>query len=336
MSNTFKASVALCVIILIVVAACKKTNNSASTVVTTTPLNQLFAGLRSIPQNLSVTAGRDTIVFGASGTMLHFYANSFKDAGGNIITGGTVNLQLVEMYKPGDFISNRATTMAGGQLLRSAGQINLSATKNGQTVYANKYGVGFKQASQSSQPMALYYGNANNGDSVINWVVADTFRKENIVQAADTNDIYSRPYGRPWVGYVFDSASSLLYTNCDALYYNGSPLTSVNVVLPDNTFTPANTQVYLVLPDINCAMSTVEPVLGEANFNAGTRTITITSEGATNIVPTGMNYKLVVIANKSGTYYYYQTSGTVTSGLTKNSVMQSETQSYILAQFAGL
>jgi hypothetical protein len=84
-------------------------------------------------------------------------------------------------------------------------------------------------------------------------------------------------------------------------------------------------------------MSTVEPVLGGYSFNAATRTISLKSESQTDIiVPTGMNYKLVVIANKSGNYYYYETSGTLTSGFTKNADMQSQTQSYIKAQLAGL
>ena len=77
--------------------------NHTTNVTNVTPsLNQLFAGLRYTPQNLSVTAGRDTIVYGNNGTMLHFYTNSFKNGSGNIITSGTVYLQLTEMYKAGD------------------------------------------------------------------------------------------------------------------------------------------------------------------------------------------------------------------------------------------
>ena len=110
MKQTLRAALAVCLTAAIIVVACKKSSNN--TTGPTLSLNQLFAGLRTSPQNLSVTAGRDTMVFGANGTMLHFYTNSFKDASGNIVTSGTVNLQLIEMYKPGDMIANRATTTA--------------------------------------------------------------------------------------------------------------------------------------------------------------------------------------------------------------------------------
>ncbi len=147
------------------VVSCSKTYNRGTA---TKSLNQMFAGLRSTPQNLSVTAGRDTVVFGADSTVFHFYTNSFKDASGNIITSGTVNLQLVEIYKPADFISNRTTTSTSdGHILQSGGEINLVATMNGQTVYANRYDMGFKQTNSSTTTMNLYYGATNSADSNI-------------------------------------------------------------------------------------------------------------------------------------------------------------------------
>lgn len=315
--------------------ACKKSNSTANTAQTQS-LNQLFSGLRTIPQNLSVTAGRDTMVFGTGGTMLHFYSNSFNDASGNTITSGTISLQLIEMYKPGDFICNRATTLASGQLLQSGGQINLSATKNGQAVFANKYGVGFKQANLSNQIMTLFYGNVNNADSVTNWTVSDSTIRANMAEIKDTDSNITHSYGRPWVGYVFDSASSLSYTNCDAFYGNDSPKTSISVILPDSSYNPTNTEVFIVLPSINCAMSTIEPTLGGYSWNAATHTISLISEHQSEIVPTGMNYELVVITNKSGSYYYYKTSGITTMGLTINATLVTDSQSDILAKLAGL
>jgi len=99
MKKVLGSFVVICFVILISVLSCKKNKNSTFS----TTKNQLFAGLRYTPQTLTVTAGRDTIVFGTSGTMLHFYATSFYGSGG-IISSGTVNVQLVEMYKPGEEI----------------------------------------------------------------------------------------------------------------------------------------------------------------------------------------------------------------------------------------
>ena len=305
--------------------------------------NKLFAGLRYTPQTLHVTAGRDTIVFGASGTMFHFYTYSFKTATGAPITSGTVAVQLVEMLKPGDMIANRAGTMAGSQLLQSGGQVSVIASMNGQTVFASKYGIGFAQGGYSGQQMQLFAGNTNNGDSITNWAVAAADSANGTVaNAADSQSVVSNAYGRAWVGYVFDSSSSdssssLQYTNCDAFYSATTPMVSVGVVMPDTSFNPNTTEVFLVLPTINCVMSTIEPELGSAGYRAATNTINIVSEGNTAIVPSGMTYQLVVVAIKNGQYYYYTHSGTVpASGVLATATMPPQTQSYVSAQLAAL
>jgi hypothetical protein len=334
--------------VVIATFSCKRPNNDISTVVpvpTSQTLNQLFDGIRSAPQTITVKAGRDTMVFGDKGTMLHFYTYSFKTASGAIITSGNVDLQLVEMYKPGDMIRNRATTMAGGYLLNSGGQINLSASMNGQAVYANRYGIGYYQENPNpAKVMELFYGNVKNVDSVVNWDEKDTLVERYMAWPADSmrRMPIEYSYGRTWMGYVFDSASKLEYTNCDAFYYDTAAKVSVAAVMPDGTFTPENTQVYLVLPTINCAMSTVQSVgtasYGTAHYNATTRTINLISEGNTNIVPYGMKYILIVIANKGGQYYYYKYSGDAipTTGIKMNAIMTPDSKANVLAILSAL
>lgn len=314
------------------ILACNKAYNDIAAGTPQPSVNQLFSAFRYTPQTISVTAGRDTVVFGNNGTMIHFYANSFQDASGNPVRGGAITLQLVEMYKPADFVSNRATTMADKQLLQSGGQISIVATMNGKTVYANKYGVGFPQASPVQQTMSLFAGNTNNGDSVTNWKAPDTAKQGTVAVFSTTN-----AYGRPFVGYVFDSSSSIQYTNCDAFYQSDSVKTTVSVIVPDTSFNPNTTEVFLILPSINCAMSTIEPELGGANWNAATKTISLVSESQTAIVPAGMNYKLVVIANKNGKYYYYTQTGTIPhTGLVANAAMAPQSQSFVKTQLAAL
>jgi hypothetical protein len=321
-------AVLLFVITFITIFSCKKTNNG----IAQPSLNQLFSALRTTPQNLSVTAGRDTIVFGADSTMLHFYVNSFKDINGNIITSGTVNLQLIEMYKPGDMIANRATTMASGQILQSGGEVNIYATMNGDTVYANKYGIGFKEANYSNQIMALFYGNINNADSVTTWSISDTSKAENNTHATAVLHV-----GHPWPCCLFDSCTNFSWINCDQFNGNDSPKTSVSVILPDNSFNAANTQLYLVLPGINSVMSSSEGSLGNSSYNAASHSLTLVSEDRANIVIAGMNYELFVIANKNGNYYYYQTAGVVPhDGININAAMVIDTKSDIIARLGAL
>jgi len=334
MKRTFIPIALLCACITMIALSCGKNYSNVNMGGPT--LNQTFAALKPTPQKITVQAGVETTVFGAKGTLLHFYPNSFRDANGHTLTSGNVDIQLTEMYKPGDMIANRATTMSGGQILRSGGQINISATVNGQPVFANRYGVGFMQQQWSPNPMTLFYGNTNNGDSIVNWQAADTTQPGAFAAGVDTSGSFNTQYGRPWVGYVFDSASTLQYTNCDAFYENDSPKTSVTAVMPDSSFTPSNTQVYLILPDINCAMSSVEPELGGASWNKPEHSITIVSEGNTNIVPQGMNYKLIVITNKNGQYYYWQTSGVITHQLKVTTTPTQTTQADVTSKLDAL
>ena len=334
------------------VFSCSKSYNSHGTIVSvqTQTLNQLFAGLRSTPQGLSVTAGRDTIVYGARGTMLHFYANSFKTADGTTITSGIINLQLIEMYKPGDMIANRATTMANGQILQSSGQVKLSASQGGIEVFTNGYGIGFKHSTYSGVPMALFYGATANADSIATWTQSDTSHQANVALGTTIDSAGGGGGGGGISGtevfFYFDTCSSFTLANCDWFYDNDSPKTSVSVVLPDTSYNPTNTQVFLVLPNINRwggATDTFTAVMsndggyGSTAYNASTNTINILSEGNVSIVPAGLSYKLVAITNKNGQYYYWETSGVVPhSGINVHAVLATDTQSDILARMQGL
>ncbi len=336
----------LAIITSLIIASCSKTYNPQGTVISaTSSLNQLFSRLRSTPQSLSVTAGRDTIVYGTKGTMLHFYTNSFKDVNGSIITSGTISLQLIEMYKAGDMICNRATTMANGQILQSGGQITLNATMNGQTVYANAYGIGFKHSNSSSAPMSLFYGGTGNADSVTVWSQADTSKNGTIADGTLTDSIGSG--SGPTSFFYFDTCTSFTWANCDWFYTNDSPTTTVSVILPDTSFNENNTQLYLVLPNINrwggtadtftAVLSNVEPYLGNGAYTPSTKTMKLVSEGNTSIVPAGLNYDLVVIANKNGTYYYYEQHGVIPhNGLVATAALATDTQADIVSRLSGL
>lgn len=339
-------SIALIGIVVLAVLSCSKTyNNNTVTNVSTPSLNQLFAGLRSTPQTLSVQAGRDTIVFGTNGTMLHFYTNSFKTANGTVITSGTIYLQLIEMYKPGDMIRNRATTMANGQILQSGGQVTINATMNGETVYANAYGIGFNHSNTSNARMALFYGGTGNADSVATWTQSDTAHQGNVANGT-TSDSTLPPTIVVHTIFNFDSCTNFTWANCDWFYQNDSPETFVNIILPDTSFNPNNTQAYLVLPNVNRWGGTVDTFnavlsndggYGSTHYTAATNTLSILSEGSSNIAPAGLNYKLVVITNKNGQYYYWQTSGVVPhNGIIVNAALTPDTQGDIVSRLQGL
>ena len=261
----------------------------------------------------SVTAGTSSVITAAGGTVMQFRPNSFKDANGHIITGGTVNLQVTEMYKPGDMIANRASTMAQGKILQSGGQINIIASMSGQPVYANNYGVQFAQATASSAPMSLFYGNTNNTDSILTW----TNGGDSLVYGTTANGTTLYNGGQM---YIFDNCTHFGFINCD-WFNSDTNKTSVSVIVPDTTFNPSNTQIYLILPDMNSVLSNDGGYGAGSGFDSTTKTMNLISEGQSNIVPIGMNYKFVVITKKNGSYYYYQTSGVITSNMKLTATM---------------
>ncbi|MBL7690504.1 MAG: hypothetical protein JNM41_02850, partial [Flavipsychrobacter sp.] len=85
----------LFVIMTAAIFACSKKDSDGTTNFDKSKKRALFADLETEPQKIIIQAGRDTVVFGSNNTILHFYANSFKDAGGNAISSGLVLIELV-------------------------------------------------------------------------------------------------------------------------------------------------------------------------------------------------------------------------------------------------
>ncbi len=262
------------------------------------------------PQVFTVTAGVASSKAGAQGTVLNFYPNSFKDANGNIITSGNVTVTVTEMYSAADALANKTSCLSGGELLRSGGQVKITATMNGQTVYANKYGIGFKQTTASSQPMNLFYGAADpgsNGQMVWENGGDTTSRGSTADATVNTTD---------GTYYFFDSCTHFDFINCDHFAGEGSGNSSypISVIIADTSFTPTNTVIYLVFPSIKSVISyrsfdykywTLDSLYRLekiAYFPYGDRR---------PIFPNNLTYKIAAIANKKNQYYYFETSGKV-------------------------
>lgn len=289
-------------------------------------LNKLFKDLRSVPERQCVTAGVAQTVTFKKGTKLTFYPNSFKDAAGKIIANGTVCLEVIEMYKPGEMIANRATTTSGEVMLQSGGQVYINATMDGQKVYANKYGIAFKQPAASIQPMALYFGNTNNSDSVATWDTGSTAMgmivTGTVTDTVDTSDTSGSGGGgagsfTPVYYYQFDTCISFNWINCD-YPWNKYPRTNVNIKCTDTGFSYNNTQAFLVFPEINGVM--------KLRFS-------FTSNGmstSTHSIPTGVKGHLIIAACKYDRYYYSEIRDfTVTENIELNTTLQHKSLGYI-------
>ncbi len=338
MKRIIRSSAVICVILLTSVFSCKKKESEETYNVS--QLNKYFEGLRSTPDNISVQAGRDTVVSGTNGSILHFYPNSFKDAAGNIITSGTIYIQLTEAYEPGDMIANRTSTTADNMPLVSGGQVNIVATQNGTKVFANVFGIGFKQPGSSAQQMELYYKADNsNADASVTWKMADTTKPGKVSRStqADSVAIISnnggviKTYRFPGTRYLFDSCTSFDWINCDHpasdKWGSGVQYTVVHVIIPDESFDNRNTQVYFVFPSIN---SCEDLTFYKKATNA------FGGYDPKPSFPIGEPYKVVIMSFKDGTYYYAEKSGIITSDMELNMTPIPETLGDIRARLGGI
>lgn len=281
-------------------------------------LGQLFSSLRVVPQTLMVQAGQYTKVHGANGTLLSFYPGSFKDAAGNVINSGTVQIELVELYRPGYMIRQRAGTTVDGQLLQSGGQVKITAAMNSQPVYASKYGIGFKQTAASVQPMSLYYGNTANADSIVNWTQASPATGNNVQQTAVITDSVNG-FGDY---YMFDTCTSFQWVNCDRIAIENPQAQLTNVLLNtgDTSLNCNNTSIYIVFPAYNCV----------SYFDQYDNTNRVFRLSQHFYLPVGVSMTIVAMSNKNGSYYYAsQSNVTVTANMSLNLAMEPQSLAYI-------
>jgi hypothetical protein len=307
--------------------SCRKTPTES--VSTTTPTSTtwtksaLFAGLRTAPFKFSVDAGVPSVGYGPQGTKLIFYANSFKDASGNIVSSGKIDIELTEMYTPGAMIANNAVTTCNGQLLRSGGQVKIKATQSGKEVFANRYGIGFKQPAASSVPMRLFYSNNNSDDSTTTWQSPDTLSNANgqVTEFTDT-DTTSKPGTPPSHSffYKFDSCTKFNWVNCDYFYNSTAPKTTVSVDPGDSKFSSLNTSVFLVFTSVN-AVSTAYRYGNTASFTA-------------NNFPVGLDMKVVIMSKIDEDYYYAEKTTTLSANMTVSITPVKSSLSSIISNLA--
>lgn len=256
-----------------------------------------------------------------------------------------MDLQLTEILTPGDMINNRVTTMmVTGEVLQSCGQVVVDAKMGGQQVYANKYAVGFKLHDSSALPMSLFYAATSATDSMIIWTQTDVSYIHGTSSISTTEVINDTLRTIVDTCYFFDDFNNFTTINCNWFTSLGAQKVGVSVVLPDGSFNQNNTQLYLVLPKVNAgwAGSSVLSNIGDLGqydscYVPYTNTLMLKTVGSSAVAPVGRFYELVAIANKSGNYYYWSTSGVVPgAGIHVNANLVALTQDSIASLLKGL
>jgi len=284
-------------------------------------INSLFANLKSLPQTFTVTAGTTQSIRGSKGTILTFHPQSFKNASGNIISGGTVTIELTEMYKPGEMIANRVTTTTmSNQALTSGGCINLKASINGHEVFATSYSLAFRQDGFSDQPMGLFTGTQVTDETGTNIKWNDDMT--NPVERTEKVDSTQQYY------YLFDSCTSFNWINCDHFYSAPDPKTDIKVVMPDNSYTRNNTQVFVIFPEIN-SVTTM--------YSYDNATNTFSFGYPSYYLPVGTTVNILVLGAKNNSYFMaYQQGVVLTNGISVSVSPATQPLSTIQAQLAGM
>ncbi len=302
----------------LLVASCTKKNDNISEptnvgVYDKTKLNSLFAAFRYTPQQFTINAGTQQVVRGQKGTKLTFYPNTFKDAAGNPIASGNIDVRLTEMYTPGDMIANRATTMGKDGMLVSGGQVLITATHGGQPVTVNKYGIAFANATEN-EVMNLYPGNTNNEDSVVTW--GDPILSVGTFCVTATMDTVTAS-----LSFKFDSCNTLNWVNCDRFMADTANQTKIYAKIGNTQFNKSNTQTFIIFPTVNSV--SVLP-----NYDTDSKRFEL---GKSYTLPVGLPVNLVVMAAKDNKYYYFEKKGlTVSANMEIDaSGLTEQTEQYI-------
>ena len=292
-------------------SACKKTNNNPMpkvidpivdpVVVNTNKANlrRLFAEFNTMPQYYTVITGTPVNITGEKGTRIRFYDSSFIDSAGNYLLNDTLLVALTELYLPGDMIGNSiVATTNSDKLLSTGGQVYIKVTRKGKEVFANRFGLDFKQSQPATAPRAIHYGAWANADSLVTWTMIDTVRYNGVTAAHTT---YDSTFGSL---YVFDSCPRFNWLACNYPITSANAVTNVSITAPDTTFNPANTRIFLYFPDMKSlqAVKYYEPATHTYSLGA-----------AASWIPINWNATLVMLASKNGQYYYYEQKKIVTA-----------------------
>jgi hypothetical protein len=159
-------------------------------------------------QNFNGNAGSPFSITGVKGVKADFPANAFLDAAGNPVAG-SVKVTLKEVLSKRDILLSGKMTESNGQILISGGEIQITASQNGQALKLNPAAnVAVKiPTTLSTDPMDLFTFAPTTSDST--WVLN---QKARVVTEAS---YYS--FSLPNFGWV----------NCDYFYSNPNPKTTI-------------------------------------------------------------------------------------------------------------
>ena len=159
-------------------------------------------------------------------------------------------------------------------------------------VKAGTYGIAFLQADASEKPMSLFKGGpANLYSSSLTMDNTIIWENDTMMSIKGTSSIDNEYF------YLFDESTDFGWINCDDFVDDPRPKTNITINLPE-AYNNENTQVFIVLPELNSVTSPRSYNSGSNSFNMGS--------SASYYLPVGIVVKVVVLATINENQYYLQ------------------------------
>ena len=157
------------------VFALSKNESSSDVGMSVGPERRMKVDLQSTVDSVFLMNGAiDNMIYGKEGTGLFFPANCFVDRSGNTVKG-KVKIVLRECYDIATILAAKLSTTSEGQLLETAGMIDIQATSAGREVYIRddgSYRIMFPKHENTKDDFELFYGEWKR-DGIINWRLAE-------------------------------------------------------------------------------------------------------------------------------------------------------------------
>jgi hypothetical protein len=270
---------------------CKKDRIEEQTLNTYDSPDSYLDSKKPEEQEFTIDSTGSGPIVGKNGTKIWQSKNCLMYPNGDSVTF-PYTIKLVELYKPQDMIYYRMPTVAGGNILRTDGEIRLRAFKN-TTELVLKPNPCFAQIEMPNQApikdMKVFYGFESNARP--DWT--DNPKTLGVVSKSDsifatTSTGYTAAIGR--LGWI----------NCDK-YANGSPASTLTFQSTVDDLT--NVRFFIYLP----STKTVMMVYDLQSFN----------------IPNNTDVKVIGIAMSGGTLYHFYQEMKVTASTAIDVEMKS-------------
>lgn len=272
-------------------------------------------------QTYSVNSATGGSFTSPQGTKVTIPSATFIKLADNSLVSGEVTIEFRDIYKKSDMLlSGMPTTMASGQLLKSAGEFFIKASLSDEPLQ-----LAPGKTIEVEQPVALT-GNLDDGQSA--FAIADTVALDSAIvpnNAGWVQTDWGRVVGTS-ISYVYSlyrlsaAPDSGTWCNSDNPYYFNSSPQTVLTINPTDDLTQYQTDVFLLFKNV-AAMVHVYAYDRQFPYD---------------YAPVGFDCTMVAIAVKDGKLYASFKPITITENLTVDFTLSATTADELLAQIKAL